>query len=270
MSPSPDGSHLVFFQRGETSSDLWTLETRRGVLSRLTTGPAEEIFPVWSRDGSRIVFSSGAGGQSALYQKRTAGSDSEELLLPAHPEETFASDTSPDGQRILFDRRSVKSGWDIWTLPLAGERTPAPLIQTDADERGGMISPDGKWLAYIANSSGPFEVYLQPFPGPGPRSQVSTKGGAQLRWRSDGRELFYIALDGKLMAVPIQAAADGRSVTVGTPIALFTTRVGRVINCCPNVEYVPSADGQRFLMNTVVQDAGGAPIRIILNWKARP
>ena len=145
---------------------------------------------------------------------------------------------------------------------------PSPVIQTDADERGGLLSPDGRWIAYVANSSGPFEVYVQPFPGPGPRVQVSTKGGDQIRWGASGRELFYIALDGKLMSAPLQFAPDGRSVSLDTPVPLFTTHVGRVSLVGPNGNYVVSADAQRFLMNTVVQDPVGAPIRLILNWNA--
>jgi Tol biopolymer transport system component len=270
ITASPDVSHLAFFRRDAASSDIWLVETRRGVLSRFTTHPAEDIFPVWSRDGTRIVFSSNrdSNGGTALYEKRTSGNDSEELVLPATPEETFASDTSPDGQFLLYQRRSRKTGWDIWALPLHGEKKPRPLIQTEFDESAGLLSPDGTWLAYVANSSGRHEVYVQPFPGPGPRQQVSTTGGAQLRWRPDGRELFYIALDGKLMATPMSVAGDGGSLTVGIPVALFPTHIGRVLSPGPNAEYVVSADGKRFLMNIVALDANATPIRVIVNWKA--
>jgi len=267
LSLSPDGSRLVFFQRGENASDLWLLETRRGVRSRFTNHPAEDIFPVWSRDGRYIVFRSNRNGGWALYQKRTTGTDPEELLLNAVRDETFAIDTSPDGQWLLYQQRNEKTGWDILALSRRGDAKPVPVIQTDADERGGLLSPDGKWLAYVANTSGPLEVYVQAFPGPGPKIQVSTKGGDSIRWRSNGRELFYIALDGKLMAAPIQVVADGKSIDVGTPVPLFTTRMGRTIS---SAEYVVSDDGQRFLMNTVVQDAGRTPLRVILNWKAQP
>jgi hypothetical protein len=265
ISLSPDGRRLVFFQRGVTNADLWTFDTRRGVLSRFTSDPAEDVFPIWSRDGTRIVFSSNRSGQFALYQKPTTGSGGEELLLPAPGDEIFACDMSPDGHTLLYQQRSAKTGWDIWAVPLSGDPKPSPVVQTDADERGGLLSPDGKWLAYVANDSGAFEVYVQPFPGPGPRVQVSTKGGDQIRWASSGRELFYIALDGKLTSARLQIGADGRSLNVDTPVPLFTANVG--LSGGPH--YVVSADGQRFLMNAVVRDAD-APIRLILNWNPRP
>jgi Tol biopolymer transport system component len=268
ISPSPDGSQLVLFRRGDSSSDLWILETRRGVQSRFTSDPAEDIFPIWSRDGSRIIFSSNRSGQFALYQKRPSGNDAEELLLTPHAEETFATDTSADGQWLLYQRRSVKTGWDIWALPLRGERTPLAVIQTEADEGDGLLSSDGRWLAYVANKSGSFQLYVQPFPGAGPGLQVSTKGAVQARWGPDARELFYIGFDGTMMAVPMEVAANGQSINPGTPTPLFATRVGRTLVPGPNSGFVVSADGQRFLMNTVVPEGGAVPLRVILNWKA--
>ena len=266
MSPSPDGSHLAVM-RTIGNSDIWLLELRRGLLSRLTDHPGEDIFPVWSRDGSRIVFSSNRSGAFALYQKPATGNESEQLLLPGNGEETFASDTSPDGQVLLYQRRSARTGWDIWALPLGGGGPPMPVVQTDADERNAQFSSDGKWIAYFANGSGRFEVYVQPFPGPGLRTQVSTAGGAQVRWRADNRELFYVAMDGKLMAVPFQAATGGQSVEVGSPVPLFATHIGRVVDAGPGAGYVVTADGQQFLMNTIVQEGGSTPITIVMNWK---
>ena len=130
-----------------------------------------------------------------------------------------------------------------------------------------QFSPDGKRIAFYSNQSGRLEVYVQPFPGPGTPVQVSTSGGAQVRWRPDGRELFYVALDGRLMAAPIQVPADGQLV-VGIPVPLFATRVDRVPSI--GAQYIVSPDGQRFLMHTFVQDASPTPIRLILNWQPRP
>ena len=268
LSPSPDGSQVVFFQRGETASDVWMLDTRRGVRSRFTDNPAEDIFPVWSRDGSHIFFSSIRNGRVSIYRKPTVGTGGEAVVLTPDSPETFALDTSPDGRWLLFQQSNQKTGFDIMSLPLGGDAKPEPLVQTDAEEYGGVFSPDGKWLAYVSNSSGPSEVYVQAFPGPGPRQQVSPKGGAQIRWRADGRELFYIALDGTLMAVPIRVASDGTSIDPGTPIPLFKTRVGILVNLTA-AAYVVSADGQRFLMNTVVQDPASTPLRVIVNWRAQ-
>jgi dipeptidyl aminopeptidase/acylaminoacyl peptidase len=265
---SPDGSQLVLMRRGNGNSDIWLLELRRGLLSRLTDYPAENIFPIWSRDGGQIVFSSNRSrGEMGLYRRNVTGVGGDVLLLPTTPGFIFASDWSPDGQFLLYQKSSDETRADLWALPLVGTQTPVPVVQGKSDDRGGQFSPDGKWVAYRSNRSGRFEVYVQPFPGQGGQRQVSTGGGAQVRWRPDGRELFYIALDGRLMAAPIQFASDGPSV--GIPVPLFATRIGRAVQLV-GAQYVVSADGQRFLMNTFVQENSPAPIRLILNWKPRP
>ena len=154
--PSPDGERVAVFRRGATDSDVWLFDTRRGVLSRFTTTAGEDIFPAWSRDGSRIAFTSVRSQQGVgIYAKATVGADGDTLLVAPTPEETFPSDWSPDGRTLVFERRSEKTGWDVWAVPVStGGGTPSPLIQTDADERSAQISPDGKWIAYVANTSG--------------------------------------------------------------------------------------------------------------------
>ena len=147
-----------------------------------------------------------------------------------------------------------------------GDRKPFPVVQTNFDERDGQFSPDGKWIAYQSNESGRFEIYVQPFPGPGGKLQISTNGGAQVRWRRDGKELFYIALDDRLMAVPIRLASNGQTVEPGSPIPLFATRVGGALQTIFRQQYMVSPDGQRFLMNTITEEAA-SPITVILNWK---
>lgn len=158
-------------------------------------------------------------------------------------------------------------------MPLDEERRaqgkPFPVVHTNFDERDGQFSPDGKWIAYESNETGRYDVYLQPFPGPGVKLPVSVSGGAQVRWRRDGEELFYIALDGRLMAVPIQSSTSGQP-GVGTPVPLFPTRVGGAIaQGVTRQQYAVSPDGQRFLMNTVPEDETLPPITLILNWKPR-
>jgi Tol biopolymer transport system component len=213
--------------------------------------------------GSRIAFMSNRNGCCALYQKPTSGPDVEALLLTVQNEETFPLDWSPDGRLLLFERRSAKTGWDIFALPLDGSGTPSPVIQTNSDELEARLSPDGKWIAYLSNASGASEIYVQAFPVQGAGVQVSRNGGGQVQWRPDGRELFYVAFDGRLMAVPIQVAANAKTIDVGTPAPLFATRIGRISNV---PQYVASADGQRFLMNTILQDGSPTPIRLVLNW----
>jgi len=267
VSYSPDRSQLVFFERGPTSSDLWMLDTRRGLVSRFTEDPDEDIFPLWARDGNRIIYTAVRNGQNSIYQ-RQIGTDRKELLIPPQPEPAFASDVSPDGRDLVYQRVDAKTGWDIWKLPLGRDAKPEPVVQTDADERSARLSPDGRWVAFVANNSGVFEVYVQPFPGPGRRLQVSTKGGDQPQWRSDGAELFYIALDGRLTATSIKPAADHQSIDVGPPLPLFVAQVGAVVNPVGAANYAPSVDGQRFLLNRLLRDAGGTPLRVVLNWRA--
>jgi Tol biopolymer transport system component len=264
MSPKRDRVALV--RRAEGNADIWLLDLGRGVLSRFTTHPAEDVFPVWSPDGSGIAFLSNRDGKRALYQKSTTRADAEELPI-AGGEDCLMNDWSPDGQYLLCERAGTETTLDLWAIPLRGDRKPFPVVRTPARDRNGQFSPDGKWLAYESRESGQSEVYIQPFPGPGEAVQVSTGGGAQVRWRPvDGRELFYVALDGKLMAVQIRVEADGRSLDIRIPQDLFTTRIGRVLISPLGAQYVVSADGQRFLMNTVVQSARPTPIRLILNW----
>ena len=144
------------------------------------------------------------------------------MLIQTKTQETFASDISPDGRDLLYQQLNAKTGWDIWALPLGRDGKPVPVVQTDADERSARLSPDGRWVAFVANNSGVFEVYVQPFPGPGRPVQVSTKGGDQPQWRPDGAELFYLALDGRLTATSIKPAADRQSIDVGPVVSHFS------------------------------------------------
>ena len=150
-----------------------------------------------------------------------------------------------------------------------GDRKPLLLVQTNFDERDAQFSPDGKWIAYESDESGRFEIYVQPFPGPGAKLPVSTNGGAQVRWSHDGKELFFIGLDERLMAVPVRLPSSGQTIEIGAPSPLFTTRVvGGPINV-QKQQYVVSPDGQRFLVNTLLEEAGTSHITIILNLKSK-
>jgi Tol biopolymer transport system component len=269
ISWSPDRSQLVFFERGAGNSNLWMFDTRRGVVSRLTEDADENIFPLWSRDGDRIIYTAVHNGQNSLYQIHI-GTGRNELLIQSQVEETFASDTSPDGRYIVYQRMNSKTGWDIWALPHESNAAPIPVVQTDADERAARLSPDGRWVAFVSNKSGVFEIYLQPFPGPGRRWQVSTKGGDQPHWRPDGAELFYIAPDGRLMAASIKTSADLQSVDIGSPVPLFAAQIGGAARPVLGADCISSVDGKRFLVNRLVHDAGDTPLRVVLNWAAAP
>ena len=151
-----------------------------------------------------------------------------------------------------------------------GDQKPFSVVQTNFDERSAQFSPDEKWIAYQSNESGRSEIYVQPFPGPGRKTRISTNGGAQVRWRRDSKELFYIERNGRLMATPIKLPATGEFVEAGEPIPLFVTRVARGIVEHPDgQQYVVSADGQLFLINTLVEQPD-SPITVIVNWKLKP
>ena len=156
----------------------------------------------------------------------------------------------------------VSSVW--WKSRLEGQE-PFVVVQTNSDERDPQFSPDGKWIAYESDESGRFEIYVQPFPGPGPKWPVSTAGGAQVRWPRSGGELFYIALDNRLMVVSIRLDAERQTVSAGAPVPLFTTNVGGAVTV-RRQQYVVSSDGQRFLMNTVKDQASTSPLTVVQNW----
>jgi hypothetical protein len=150
---------------------------------------------------------------------------------------------------------------DLWVLPLFGERRPEPFARTDFQESGGRFSPDGRWIAYTSNESGRFEVYVQSFPASGGKWQVSNGGGASPRWRRDGRELFYLSADGKLMAVEVDGSSDTFEADVPGP--LFEPRVGSISGDSP---YDVAADGRRFLVKVLVEETAPAPVTVVLNW----
>ena len=178
---------------------------------------------------------------------------------------------SSDGRFLLYATLDPKTGPDLWALPLVGERKPFPVVQTPFEESAGQFSPDGRWLVYQSNESGRMEIYVRPFPGPGDQWAVSTAGGSQPRWRPDGKELFYVAPDARLMAAPIGVAPDRQTLEPGTPVPLFSTRLASGSNITggfgSKAQYMVAPDG-RFLMNVAVEGATPSPITVVLNWDA--
>ncbi|HTI50035.1 MAG TPA: protein kinase, partial [Planctomycetaceae bacterium] len=256
--PSPDGRTVALTRRVGGNIDVWLTSTVQGIPRRFTFDAATDQNPAWSPDGSRIFFQSArkGGGFYDLYQKPVTGGGVEELLFES-AESKNMMDCSPDGRFILYASQNPKTARDLWALPLEGARKPFAVVQTSFEENGGRFSPDGRWIAYHSNESGRNEVYVQPFPGPGPNARISTNGGTNVQWRGDGREIFYQAPDNRLMAVPITMSADGRSVDAGRPVALFATRSG--------AQYAAASNGQRFLINTPLEEATTPPITIVLN-----
>jgi eukaryotic-like serine/threonine-protein kinase len=263
---SPDGRRLAMHRLVDANTDIWLLELSRGLLTRFTSSPTVESSPIWAPDGTHIVLASNQSGPGDLHLKTFTGEAREEVLLET-PYEKWATDWSRDGQFLLYVERGVPpTGRDLWVLPMR-DRKPFVVAQTEFDDEDGQFSPDVKWIAYQSNESGRMEVYLQPFGTPGRKVQVSTAGGAQARWRRDGNELYYVALDGKLMAVAIAVTASG--VEVGNAVPLFPSHIGDPLQTNMRRAYVPSDDGQRFLVDTLT-DAAVAPITVVLNWHPEP
>jgi eukaryotic-like serine/threonine-protein kinase len=268
---SRDGRRLAFWRSMNGRADIWTLDLVRGASTRLTFEEGNKYGPIWSPDASRIAFQSDPKGVFDLYWKSATGNGTEELLLST-PQSKTPTDWSPDGRFLLYRNGDSASGYDLWAIPVDGSRKPFPVIQTNFDERDGQFSPDGKWIAYQSDESGRFEIYLQPFSAPGDAQkptgkwQVSSGGGAQVRWRNDGKELFYIALDEQLMAVTIRLDSNTRAAEFGDAVPLFRTRVGGAVQDIQRQQYVAASDGMQFLMNTITEDET-SPITVILNWR---
>jgi serine/threonine protein kinase len=260
---SPNGRLLAVNRSVAGNTDVWVLDLERDTFLRFTSDPRPEIDPIWSPDGNRIVFARLDGRGFKLYQKPTASAGEESLLLDAG-QNMVPCDWSRDGRFLLYRVIDPEKGTDLWALPMDGSRKPFPVAQTGFDNFVGQFSPDGRWVAFVSNESGRFEIYLQRFPSPATRTVVSTGGGLQPRFRADGKELFYVAPDGRMMAVTLRFSSDNQTVEPGAPVPLFLTRVSSTLVGGSGEEYIVSADGQRFLMNAFTERAD-LPITLILN-----
>jgi predicted Ser/Thr protein kinase len=261
---SRDGKRVALYRSVDGNTDVFLIEMGRDGYNRFTVDAAADNFPVWSPDGAWIAFASDRKGPYDLYRKPSNGTGTAELLLESARTKS-PLDWSSDGRFVLI-RDSGRSDYDLTALPLFGEGKPIAVATTSFDEREGQFSPDARWVAYQSNESGQYEIYVQPFPGPGVKERVSANGGAQVRWRRDGRELFYVALDRTLMAVPIRVPPSGGTIEPGTPVSLFPTRISGGAVPRGKHQYAVSPDGQRFLMLVAVEEPA-SPITVILNWK---
>jgi Tol biopolymer transport system component len=262
---SPDGGRVALSRAVQGNVDIWLIDTARGAPSRFTFDLGFDSLPLWAPDGSRILFRSSRNGPSDLFEKPASGARDEQLVF-ASAQNKLPVDWSRDGRVLLYASEDAKTGVDLWALPLMGARTPYPVVQTRFDEDEGQFSPDGRWIAYRSNESGRAEIYVRPFPGPGGTRQVSANGGSHPRWRGNGKELFYIAADTTLTAVPIGVPAEGQTLDLGTPVPLFRTRLPGV--GLPKQQYAVAPDGQHFLLNVVADEASASPITIVQNWTA--
>jgi serine/threonine protein kinase len=262
---SPDGSRVALDRVVSGNHDVWVLELARNIATRFTFDPAADLGPVWSPDGARIVFSSVRKGVLNLYLKSSSGAGSENLLLES-PQPTLANDWSRDGRFIIYRTLDPKNIGDLWVLPLSGDRKPYPFVTTPFNEAYAQFSPDVRWVAYYSDESGHYQIYVQRFPGPGYKWQVSNAGGTQPRWNRNGKELFYLAADGKLMSVSVETTTDSQTFKAGPPVELFATHIVEVTPSAQRQQYAVSPDGQRFLMNVPTESASVSPITVVLNW----
>lgn len=244
---SPDGRSVAVEIEGP-NHDLYIYDLERAVLAKMTTD-GHSHAPVWSPDGTELAFRSWIGGGMTLWRMRTDRSAAASRLGPAGARQSPVS-FSPDGRLLSFDQKSPASSDDVWVLPLADGASPVPVAQSHSSEGSGKFSPDGRWIAFASDESGTTEVYVQAFPGPGPKIQISSDGGFDPVWRRSGGELYY-RTDGAMIAVAIETSPTLRA---SAPRLLWKGRYshGTGSSCGmpgpASTNYDVTADGQRFLM----------------------
>jgi eukaryotic-like serine/threonine-protein kinase len=262
---SPDGRRALVVL-GDPNNDIWIYELERGIRTRLTTAAQVAVSPLWSPDGSQIVFCSQdlkkETAEFLLWLISSDGAGPKKLLYRS-TERIEPMDWSRDGNSLLVDRGNI-GAQDIWVIPLAEPGKAFPLVQTQFPERAGQFSPDGRWVAYQALQTGRNEIYVTPFPGGEARWQVSGGGGSQARWSRDGRELYFVSADDDLMVATVDTGARRFEVKDVKP--LFRTNLFRG----PRVglhSYSVAPDGKRFLLNDAGESAGQR-VALVTNWTA--
>jgi len=273
---SPDERQVaVALRSGNPENlDIWTIDIARSLRNRVTSDAQPEGWPVWSPDGARIVFGSGARGglpkKARLVQTLVNGAGPNETLFevvdtpsrPCAPGQCLLqpNDWSADGRFILYTLSAAfPQTADIWALPLFGDRKPFPVINTGFSEAQGTFSPDGRWIAYMSDETGQPNVYLQPFLRAGAKQRISPNGGRNPHWRADGKELFYLDASGAMTAVPIDSTNPSPA---GSSKTLFATGMISTTNM-----YAVTKDGQRFLVNARSRNTPTVtPLTVMINW----
>ena len=262
---SPDGRRVVVSRSSDSGRDIWMVDVERDAWSRFTFLPTSTWLPVWSPDGRQVIIQAGSPGN--LYRKEASGAGTE-LRVTQSANVQRPTDWSRDGRLLLYYESTADTQRDLWVLPVAPDGKPEvgvearPYLRTRFNEYHGRFSPERspRWVAYTSDESGRDEVYVQAFPEPRGKFQISTGGGSFPEWSPDGRELYYVSADDKLMAADLKLAAD--SVTPSKPRDLFAVTVGGG-NTQP---YTVAPDGKRFL---VLTPAGGSqPLEVVVNWPA--
>ena len=259
MALSPNDTKIVATIADPTSGtrDLWQYEIGRRVWTRFTFNPGTETTPLWSPDGRSIVYASNEGGHWSLIQ-RSSNDDSNEKVLLQSDHNLYPDGWSPDGRFIAYSLTYLSGSADIWILPMSetSESKPFPFLQTRFKEELPVFSPDGRWIAYHSDESGRDEIFVRPFPGPGGKYQVSSSGGAVPRWRGDGKELFFLGLDNKIMATEIKLGE--------TTIEIGATR--ELGGYAETRQFSVTADGKKFLVVSSSGKAQATPLTLVVNW----
>jgi len=264
---SPDGRRVAVHRRVNNNTDIWISDGSHA--DRFTFAGGDSGQPVWSPDGGQIAFKAYRKGIMHIYSKRSDLTGDETVLsdVPVQAD-GYATDWSPDGSSLLYHTANGRTGYDIWVLPVGVDSKPRVFLQTRFDEKWGRFSPDGRWVAYMSNESGRPEIYVRAFAEAGSEWQISTNGGIFPAWRRDGKELYYVGPDSRIMAASV--TVTGKTLEAGTPVALFPTRIyggGLDVNT-GGVQFDVSPDG-RFLVNTIL-DTVFLPITVLQNWKPKP
>jgi len=258
---SPSGKR-VLVNRFESGNEIsaWLIDAR-GVPSRFSFGDFD-LIPLWSPDEHSVIFSSPRDGLPPNLFQRTLASTSEERRLMRSGIDSIATDWSRDGRYAVYMANELGTNWNIWTMPLFGDRTPQAVLRSQFSETDARISPNARWLAYVSDESGRWEVYAQSFFSTGGKWQISSNGGTQPQWSHDGNELFYVASDQTLMAVPVHA---DDSLDPRAPKPLFQLHLP---NDAISSSYDVAPDDQRFLVSTLVGEEVSAPLTVVINWGA--
>jgi Tol biopolymer transport system component len=259
---SRDGGRVaVSIPSGNSGSDVWVYEIPHSTLTRLTFDE-HSTAPLWSPDGKQIAFTTYRRTGSVILVKPADGSGAEETLVPGESLILVPTSWSSDGNFLAYWTVGAATGRDVWIAPITGDRKPQPFLRTKFNEMQARFSPDDRWVAYMSEESGRYEVYVQPFPGPGGKWQISTNGGTVPVWGQSGRELFFMS-SGKLMSVGVTTqptfSASTPRIVADIPPALM----GRLTNGVYDV----SPDGQRFLfVKANVESGPPDEVRVVLNW----
>jgi len=258
---SPDGTRVATarFERDNplaSGSDIWLVELARKSASRVTFDPQFEFAPVWSPDGRSIYFQGNKTGGYLIYRLTAEGAGEAIAISKPQGLSQQPEDITPDGRRLVFGSQEAKTGYDLWIFDATGAKPPIPYLTTPFNDVGARLSPDGRWIAYVSNENGRNEAYVQSFPTPGSKVQVSNGGADALAWSRDGKRIFFVAPGESLMAADV---TPGASVRVAAPVRLF--RFPR------RVKYFDIApDGRHVLASMSASDAAGRTIGVVLDW----